>query len=126
MNHALFDALPQIDITSAAFRQPALPVLDAFDHVVGRYVKQDADDRVLMACLIAWATNMGLGRMGAISDLSYRSLAATSESFLRLETLGEANDRISNALATLPIFRQYDLATRCIPVAMARSLRRAS
>ena len=79
-----------------------------------------------MACLIAWATNMGLGRMGAISDLSYQTLAATSESFLRLETLGEANDRISNALATLPIFRQYDSATRCIPVAMARSLRRAS
>jgi TnpA family transposase len=110
VNHALFDALPQIDITSVLhFVNQHCQFLDAFDHVVGRYVKQDADDRVLMACLIAWATNMGLGRMGAISDLSYQTLAATSESFLRLETLGEANDRISNALATLPIFRQYDL-----------------
>jgi TnpA family transposase len=83
--------------------------LDAFDHVLGRYVKQEADDHVLIACLIAWATNMGLGRMGAISDLSYQTLAAISESFLRLETLGEANDCISNAIAALPLFRQYDL-----------------
>ena len=80
VNHALFDALPQIDITSVLhFVNQHCQFLDAFDHVVGRYVKQDADDRVLMACLIAWATNMGLGRMGAISDLSYQTLAATSE-----------------------------------------------
>ena len=110
MNHALFDALRQVDIRSVLhFVHRHCPFLDAFDHVLGRYVKQDADDRVLIACLIAWATNMGLGRMGAISDLSYQTLAATSESFLRLETLGEANDRISNAIAALPIFRQYDL-----------------
>jgi Tn3 transposase DDE domain len=110
VNHAFFDALSQVDITSVLhFVHRHCQFLDAFDHVLGRYVKQEADDRVLIACLIAWATNMGLGRMGAISDLSYQTLAATSESFLRLETLGEANDRISNAIAALPIFRQYDL-----------------
>ena len=52
---------------------------------------------------------MGLGRMGDISDIGYHTLAATSETFLRLETLKEANDRVSNAIAELPIFRQYDL-----------------
>jgi TnpA family transposase len=110
VNHALFDTLRQIDIRSVLhFVNRHCPFLDAFDHVLGRYIKQEADDRVLIACLIAWATNMGLGRMGAISDLSYQRLAATSESFLRLETLGEANDRLSNAIAALPIFRQYDL-----------------
>jgi TnpA family transposase len=110
VNHALFDTLRQVDIRSVLhFVNQHCPFLDAFDHVLGRYVKQEADDRVLIACLIAWATNMGLGRMGAISDLSYQRLAATSESFLRLETLGEANDRLSNAIAALPIFRQYDL-----------------
>src|SRR5919201_1285404 len=44
-----------------------------------------------------------------VSQSGYQTLAATSESFLRLETLGEANDRVSNAMAALPIFRQYDL-----------------
>jgi len=110
LNHAVFDALHQVDISSVLhFVNQHCQFLDAFDHVLGRYVKQEADDRVLTACLIAWATNMGLGRMGAISDISYQVLAATSENFLRLETLGEANDRISNAMAAFPIFRQYDL-----------------
>ena len=109
MNHALFDALPQIDITSVLhFVNQHCQFLDAFDHVVGRYVKQDADDRVLMACLIAWRPTWGSAVWGHFrSELS--DARCHLREFLRLETLGEANDRISNALATLPIFRQYDL-----------------
>ncbi len=83
--------------------------MDEFDHVLGRYVKQKADEQNLTACLIAWGTNMGLGKMGEISDIGYHTLAATSENFLRPETLKEANDRISNAIAELAIFRHYDL-----------------
>ena len=43
-------------------------------HVLGRYAKQAADDRNLTACLVAWGTNMGLGRMGDISDIGYQAL----------------------------------------------------
>jgi len=71
--------------------------------------QHDADDHAITACLIAWGTNMGLGKMGDISDIGYQTLVAVSESFIRLETLGEANDRVSNAIAALRIFRQYDL-----------------
>lgn len=81
----------------------------AFDHVLGRYVKQETDDRAIAACLVAWGTNMGLGKMGDLSDIGYPSLSATSDNFIRLETLRAANDLVSNALAELPIFRQYDL-----------------
>ena len=52
---------------------------------------------------------MGLGKMGAISDIGSPMLAATSESFLRLETLRNTHDRVSNVLAELSIFRHYDL-----------------
>jgi TnpA family transposase len=52
---------------------------------------------------------MGLGRMGDISDIGYPTLSAASDHFIRLETLREANDRISNAIAELPIFRHYDI-----------------
>ena len=83
--------------------------MEAFSHVLGRYAKQEADDRPISACLIAWGTHMGLGRMGQISDLGYHTLAATSDNFIRLETLREANDLVSNAIAELAIFRQYDL-----------------
>ena len=83
--------------------------MDAFSHVLGRYVKQEMDDRVLTACIVAWATNMGLGKMGEISDIGYHTLSATSDNFIRLETLREANDRICNIIAELPIFRHYDI-----------------
>ncbi len=77
--------------------------------MLGRYAKQQADNRTIVACLIAWATNMGLGRMGEIPDICYQQLARTSDNFIRLETLKAANDEISNATAALPIFHLYDI-----------------
>jgi TnpA family transposase len=110
VNHPFFDALRHVDIGSVLhFVHQHTQFMEAFEHVLGRYVKHEADDRAITACLIAWGTNMGLGKMGDISDIGYQTLVATSESFIRLETLGEANDRVSNAIAALPIFRQYDL-----------------
>jgi hypothetical protein len=52
---------------------------------------------------------MGLGRMGENSDISSQALSTTSEHFMRLETLKDANARVSNAIAALPIFRHYDI-----------------
>jgi len=110
INHPFFNALRQVDISQVlAFVHQQCHFLAAFEHVVGRYVKHAADTHALTACLIAWGTNMGLGKMGEISDLSYQTLATTSENFLRLETLRTANDQISNATAKLPIFHHYDI-----------------
>jgi TnpA family transposase len=112
VNDPFFDSLRQVDIATVLhFVNRQCHFLDAFTHVLGRYAKQEADDRVLTACLVAWGTNMGLGKMGEISDIGYALLATTSDNFIRLETLREANDRISNATAELPIFRQYDIGT---------------
>jgi TnpA family transposase len=58
---------------------------------------------------LAWGANLGLGKMGGVSDIGYSALATISENVLRPETLKEANDRVSNAIADLPIFRKYDL-----------------
>ena len=110
VNHPFFDTLSQVDIGNVLhFVNQQCQFMEAFEHVLGRYAKQKADDRVIIACLVAWGTNMGLGRMGEISDIGYDILAMTSDNFIRLETLREANDYISNACASLPIFRHYDL-----------------
>ena len=110
VNHPVFDGLTQVDIGSVLhFVHRHCRFMDAFDHVLGRYAKQAADDCALTACLIAWATNMGLGRMGDICDIGYHTLASTSDNFVRLETLREANDRVSNATSELPIFRHYNI-----------------
>jgi hypothetical protein len=110
INHPFFDGLKQIDIGSLLhFVNRHCPFMEAFDHVLGRYAKQAMDDRNIIACLVAWGTNMGLGRMGDLSDIGYPTLSTTSDNFIRLETLREANDMVSNATAELPIFRHYDI-----------------
>ncbi len=110
INNPFFDALKQIELGSVMhFVNQHCQFLEVFEHVLGRYTKQVGDNRILVACIIAWGTNMGLGTMGETSDISYSTLAAASDNFIRLETLKEANDRVSNATANLPIFRYYDI-----------------
>jgi len=110
INHPRFDALKQVDIGSVLhFVNRHCHFMEAFDHVLGRYVKQGVDDLTLTACLIAWGTNMGLGRMGEISDIGYQALSTTSDNFIRLETLKWANALVCNAIADLPIFGLYNI-----------------
>ncbi|WP_309710000.1 Tn3 family transposase [Armatimonas sp.] len=109
-NHPFFDQLPTTDINSVLhFTHRQCQCMDAFTHVLGRYAKQSPDIPALIACVVAWGTNMGIGRMGQISDIGSHTLASMSDNFLRPETLREANDRVSNATAQLPIFRHYDI-----------------
>jgi len=120
VNHPLFDAHRQVEISSVMnFVNQQCRFMEAFEHILGRYaksnarlrlsVKQEADERAIIAGLIAWSTNMGLGKMGEISDLGYQILSSTSDNFIRLENLRGANDLVSNAITKLPIFQYYDL-----------------
>ena len=110
VNAPFFDALKQVDIGSVLhFVEQHCPFMEAFEHVLGRRTRQTIDPRVLTACLMAWGTNMGLGRMADACDIDYQALVSASDNFIRLETLKEANNRISNAIAALPIFACYDL-----------------
>lgn len=110
VNHLLFEGLPQLSLNQVmTFVDQQCGFLQAFDHVLGRYTHQNRDDRVLRACLIAWGTNLGLHRMGETSDISASTLVRVSGNYLRLETLQAANTILTNAMAALPLFRQYDL-----------------
>lgn len=110
INHPFFDSLTQVDSRAVLeYADQHCHFTGAFEHVLRRYGKQAVDERVITACLIAWGTNMGLGRMSTISDISYQELVATSDNYLRLETLQAANDRLSNAIAQLPIFPHYHI-----------------
>ncbi len=142
MNHPLFDTLRQVEIGDILhFVNRQCQFMEAFEHILGRYVKQEADERVITACLIAWGTNMGIGRMARISDIGYQVLSTTSDNFIRIETLRGANDLISNAIAVRPAKRQSSgeavvqsylsfsimiSVTPYIPVVTDRSLKLAS
>ncbi len=113
VNHPVFGTLGQTDIADILrFVHGECGALDTFDHVLGRYAKQDPDHDILIACLIAWGTNLWLWQMGEISDIPFHILASVSDSFIRPETLKAANDIICNAIAKLSIFRQYDIDKR--------------
>jgi len=72
VNHPFFDAIKQMEISSVLhFVNRQCMFMDVFDHVLSRYGKQEADERVITACLIAWGTNAGLGRMSEVSDIQY-------------------------------------------------------
>jgi hypothetical protein len=110
VNNPFFDEVPQIHIAQLLqFVDSRCQCLDAFTHILQRYVKTPLDRHAIVACLIAYGTNIGLGKMGAISDMSYQTLFTAANNFLRPETVREGNDRVSNATAKLPIFRHYHI-----------------
>ena len=110
IHHAFFEQLPDVDIQAIlqfAHRQTGM--LDRFEHVQPRFTKQQRDDAALIASLVAWGTNMGIGRMSNISDIGFNALSSLSDSYLRLETLHAVNAVVIDAIATLPVFRLYDI-----------------
>lgn len=110
VNNPFFDEVPQISIASLLqFVDSRCQCLEAFTHILQRYVKTPLDRHAVVACLIAYGTNIGLGKMGAISDMSYQTLFTAANNFLRPETVREGNDRVSNTTAKLPIFRHYNI-----------------
>lgn len=110
INGPSFGELPTIGIADLLwFVHQETNFLSAFTHVLDRFVKHDLVRNEILACLIAFGTNMGLWKMAEVSDLSYLSLRATTRNYIRLETLRAANDFISNALARLPMFQHYDI-----------------
>ena len=83
--------------------------LRTFTHVLDRFAKHEPDPQEILACIVAMGTNMGLRKMAEVSSLSLPSLLTTVRNYLRLETLHAANDAISNATASLPVFHLYDI-----------------
>ena len=81
--------------------------LSALTPLQPRYAKQAADADSLMAVIIAQAMNHGNHVMAKTSDIPYHVLETTYQQYLRQASLQAASDRISNAIAALPIFPHY-------------------
>ncbi|NDL12034.1 Tn3 family transposase [Photorhabdus kayaii] len=71
-NHHFYHLVPTISITNLlSYVDKKTGFLAGFNHVLGRYTKGNQDKKSLIACIIALGTNMSLGRMGEISDISH-------------------------------------------------------
>lgn len=84
--------------------------LSAFTPLQPRYSKITTFDKnKLIAAILAQAFNFGNYKMSQISDISYQELETTYQQRLRLETLKQANDILSNGISKLKIFPSYSL-----------------
>jgi TnpA family transposase len=110
VNNPIYEQLTQVGITDLMqFVNSKTGFMGTFTHTLDRYVKSEADDSVISACIIALATNLSLSIMSDISDLNFNTLHTTLNNFIRIETLRNANDLISNETALLPIFKHYNI-----------------
>ena len=64
---------------------------------------------VLVATILAMATNTGLSKMSEVSDVSYSELLTMFNQCFRLDVLKNANDRLINDIVKMDIFRDYDI-----------------
>tara|TARA_B110000503_G_scaffold119440_1_gene181247 strand:- start:52 stop:3150 length:3099 start_codon:yes stop_codon:yes gene_type:complete len=110
INNPIFSKLPKIDIVDLMLMvNKKTTFLSAFTHILNRYSKSGIDEMPLIGALIAYATNMGIGKMAFNSNLEYNQLKGVKNSRLREETLKEANEIIINATAKLPIQKIYNI-----------------
>jgi TnpA family transposase len=105
---AFYEQLPYCDVADV-FRlvNDHCQFLPALTPLQPRYAKKSADADSLMAVIFAQAMNHGNLVMSRASDISYHVLENTYQQYLRQASLQAANDRISHAIATLPIFPYY-------------------
>ena len=105
---SFYEQLPHCDVADVfRFVNGQCQFLSALTPLQPRYAKKVADADSLMAVIIAQAMNHGNQVMARTSDIPYHVLETTYQQYLRQGSLLSANDRISNAIAELPIFPHY-------------------
>ncbi len=107
---SFFNSIPPIDLYQVLrFVNSQTDFVDTFTHLRGKYTKQKANQIIISACLMAWGTNTGLGKMSKVSDQTADVLQAASDNFIRPETLQEANRRIVNEIAKFELFQHFNI-----------------
>ncbi len=110
LNHHIYEQFAPIDIASLLqLVDGHTGFLSSFTHLFPINVTRKTDEQRLIACIVAFGTNYGIGKMASISDMSYQGLANTSNTLIYLQTLKEANRRIVDKTMTLPMYGHYHL-----------------
>lgn len=110
LNHRIYKQFTPIDIASLLqLVDDHTGFLSAFTHISASKVGRKTDKQKLIACIVAFGTNYGIGRMANISDMPYQDLMTTANTLVYLDTLREANRKIANITRTLAIYEHYNL-----------------
>jgi hypothetical protein len=110
VNNPIYGEFRQVGISDVLhFVDKYSDFMASFTHILDMYVKTEADVHRISACVVACGTNIGISKMADISDMGFSELVSTLNNFIRLETLKSANDKISNSMYRLPIFKYYNI-----------------
>ena len=110
IDNPFYETLPNISITQLLqMVNERIGFLNEFTHIKPHYSKSKRDEISICAMLVANGTNMGIGKMEALCDLSFNDLNSADKNYIRLSTLRASNDLISNAISKLPIFKDWNL-----------------
>jgi TnpA family transposase len=110
VNNPIFKNIPKIDLSDLVFFvNKKTKFFSAFTHILNRNVKSDINSVDLLGAIIAYATNIGIGKMSSCSNLSYHQLRKIKDNYLIEDTLKAACDIIINAIKKLPIQEVYNI-----------------
>lgn len=111
LEDSFFSNLPKIEIADLIkFIGDHINLWDGFTHIKHKYIKRKKPQVLaLNACILAEAFGISIAHMAETSDLNLNLLLSTRQDFIRVDTLLNANDIVSNYIYKLPIFKAWDL-----------------
>jgi TnpA family transposase len=111
LDDAFFKTLPQIELANLImFVGDRVNMWNGFTHMKDRYTKRKTPITLAInACLMSQAFGIGEMKMAEMSDLNFNLLRSTREDFIRVDTLCAVNDRVSNYIHSLSIFKLWNL-----------------
>ncbi len=110
INNSIFNKIPKIDLAALVFFiNKRTNFFSAFTNILNKNIKSDINNIDLLGAIIAYATNMGIGKLASCSNLLYHQLKRVKDNYLREDTLKSANDIIVNEISKLPIHQVYKI-----------------
>jgi TnpA family transposase len=111
LDDAFFKNLSQVEIADLMMHiGDRVNFWDCFSHIKTRYTKRKKPiPLVLNGCILSEAFGVGSEKMADMSYLNYNLLRSTHEDCLRIDTFKVANDKVSNLIHSLPIFKLWNL-----------------
>lgn len=110
VNNPIFNKIPKIDLVDLVyFINGKVKFFSAFTHILNRNVKSEINNTDLLGAIVAYATNIGIGKMASCSNIPYQQLKKIRDNYLREETLKSACEIIINEINKLPIQEIYNI-----------------
>jgi hypothetical protein len=107
-DEGILSSMPQRGIVGIIqFVESQTRFSEVFDPILPKNSKLQRDIGLIMAVVLANAIRIGSKKMAGISDVSESALLTAEASYVRVETLCLAVDRLNDEVSKMPIFKEW-------------------